>query len=68
MKNLLEEKDKMDLHEFLITLIQSDSLDLHQINSIIKSPSSKTSLVHTLLTHYDLYEKLIKIKNGMDLG
>jgi hypothetical protein len=58
----------MDLHQFLIQLIQTDSLDLPQINSIIKNPSSRTELVHTLLTNYDLYEKLIKIKNGMDIG
>ena len=58
----------MDLHDFLITLIQTESLDLAQIHQILKNPKSKTELVRTLLTHYDLYEKLIKIKNGMDIS
>jgi len=57
----------MELHDFLIKLIQTDSLQLKDIRRMVLDPHTKDELLATLLEHYDTYEKLIRIKNAMDL-
>jgi len=56
----------MELHDFLLKLIQTDSLQLRDIRRMVLDPHTKDELLSTLLKNYDLYEKLIRIKNEMD--
>ena len=58
----------MNLHNFIIQLIQSDSLNLTDIKKMIIDPRTKEELLTTLLVNYAAYETLIRIKNGMDHG
>ena len=58
----------MNLNEFLIKLIQADSLSMDQIKDFIRDPQTETELLMTLLKNYEIYEKLIHIKNAMDIG
>ena len=58
----------MNLHNFILQLIQTDSLDLTDIKRMIVDPNTKEELLTTLLKNYESYETLIRIKNGMDLG
>ena len=58
----------MNLHIFILQLIQSDSLDLTDIKKMIIDPRTKEDLLTTLLANYVAYETLIRIKNGMDHG
>ena len=56
------------LHDFLIKLIQTDSLDLKTIKFMILDPVTKKDLFDCLLKNYSLYETLLKIKNEVDSG
>ena len=58
----------MNLHNFILQLIQTDSLDLSDIKKMIIDPNTKQELLTTLLNNYSSYETLIRIKNGMDNG
>jgi len=58
----------MNLHNFILQLIQTDSLDLTDIKRMIVDPNTKEELLTTLLKNYESYETLIRIKNGMDHG
>ena len=58
----------MNLHNFILQLIQTDSLDLTDIKRMIVDPNTKDELLTTLLKNYSSYETLIRIKNGMDHG
>jgi len=57
----------MDLHEFLIMLIRTESLDLHLIKKLVLDSGTRPELVKCILTNYRIYETLLEIKNGMDL-
>ena len=57
----------MLLHDFLIKLIQSDSIDLKTIKKIVLDPDTKPELYDCLLRNYKLYETLLQIRDGMDL-
>ena len=54
------------LHDFIIKLIQTDSLDLKTIKLMVLDPVTKKDLFHCLLKNYSLYETLLEIKNEMD--
>ena len=55
----------MELHDFLLKLIQTDSLTFPDIRRLILDPSTKSELLNTLLKNYETYEKLLRIKNEM---
>ena len=57
----------MELHEFLLMLIRTDSLDLHLIKKLVLDSGTRPELVKCILTNYRIYETLLEIKNGMDL-
>jgi len=54
------------LHDFIIKLIQTDSLDLKTIKLMVLDPVTKKDLFNCLLKNYSLYETLLEIKNEMD--
>ena len=58
----------MHLHDFLIKLIQSDSIDLQTIKSMVLNPNTKPELYNCLLENYKLYETLLQIRDGMDIS
>ena len=58
----------MKLHEFIIKLIQTESLDLKTIKHIILDPLTKPELFDCLITNYKLYETLLHIKNEMGIN
>jgi len=55
----------MDLHNFLLKLIQADSLELHDIHKMVLDPHTQTELLKTLLENYETYSIMLKIKNAM---
>ena len=57
---------QVHLHDFILKLIQTESLDLKTIKQIILDPVTKKDLFHCLLKNYSLYETLLEIKNEMD--
>jgi len=57
----------MYLHEFLIKLIQSDSIDLNTIKTLVLDPKTKHELFECLIRNYKLYETLLQIRDDMDI-
>lgn len=57
----------MYLHEFLIKLIQSDSIDLNTIKTLVLDPKTKPELFECLIRNYKLYETLLQIRDDMDI-
>ena len=58
----------MDLHNFIIQLIQSNALTLSKIKSLILDPNITEQLQKCLLKNYECYEVLLRIKDEMDMG
>lgn len=56
----------MELHNFLIKLIQTDALDLSTIKNLILDSKTRPELFDCLIRNYKLYETLLQIKNDMD--
>ena len=57
----------MYLHEFLIKLIQSDSIDINTIKTLVLDPKTKPELFECLIRNYKLYETLLQIRDDMDI-
>jgi len=58
----------MQLHDFLVKLIQTDSIDLETIKNLVLDPLTKPELFDCLITNYKLYETLLHIKNEMGIN